>query len=118
MTRETLSTVDGSVAAQMENAVVVRAAAAAIRDVRAAAGTSRLWSPVMAARRAWRGWPVGVRRQFLGVFLLVASAVHVGLVWPRPPAPGWLWLVPPVTAALVGAVLLSRVGGEVDRHVS
>ncbi len=99
-------------AAILEASAPVRAAQALIDAVGAAAPTSRGWQPIHRTVREWRALTPAARQFYLGVTLVVAPVAHILLSLWRGLDPGWLWLVIPVTAALVGGVCIvaSRSG--------
>jgi hypothetical protein len=69
------------------------------------------------ARALWTDTAPDQRRLAGGVGLIVAAAVHVGLiVWQERP-PMWLWLILPAAAAAAGVLLISFSGVDREEHV-
>ena len=58
-------------------------------------------------RPRWQERPLTTRRFELGATLMTAVAVHVALQSWQGPDPGWLWLIIPTTAALIGGLLIA-----------
>ena len=72
---------------------------------------------LQSARALWTGTAPDQRRLAGGVGLIVAAAVHVGLiVWQERP-PSWLWLILPSAAAAAGVLLVTFSGVERKEHV-
>jgi hypothetical protein len=61
---------------------------------------------VGAVQRAWIGLELAEKRLLVGLVLVVAALVHVGLVWWHEVPPSWLWLILPALAAALGVVFL------------
>jgi hypothetical protein len=61
---------------------------------------------VGAVQRIWHGLALPEKRLLVGLILVVAALVHVGLVWWHEAPPLWLWLILPALAAALGVVFL------------
>jgi hypothetical protein len=76
------------------------------RVIGVAAGAVESSAVVAAVRRLVGGPDEGHRWRALGVALVVAALVHIGLVvWHELP-PSWLWLIVPGFAVVAGVVLM------------
>lgn len=86
---------------------LLRIVDSAIVTVWDAAGQSRTGTIVKRAREQWFAQAPLERFKTVGVALLSASVVHLGLTATHEVPPGWLWLVPPAMAATIGLLLLA-----------
>lgn len=98
---------DPRVARALSASVLLRALDALIAIVWDAAGGSRTGMAVKGARQQWRDRQPSARLTMIGVALLTASLVHIGLTVTHEMPPGWLWVVPPAIAATIGMLLLA-----------
>ena len=67
-------------------------------------------------RGAWIGIEAAQQRLIIGIGLLVAALVHVGLVWWHEAPPSWLWLILPALATALGALLVMFASAERKEH--
>lgn len=81
-------------------------AEAATRLLSRAAGSSAVLKRFRAVQEHAADVPPAMRRRAAGLTLIVASLTIVGLNVASEPLPGWLWLVVPAAALLVGVVLV------------
>lgn len=78
-----------------------------VRRFRRAAEASEANAIAQRTLTRWHGLAWTQQRFMLGMTLLIAVAVHLSLrIW-QEPDPGWLWLILPVTAAVIGALLIA-----------
>jgi hypothetical protein len=97
---------DEQVVALLASSALVRRAD---RAVQLTAKVIRSSAAADTLRRAAAAWSVGrsARRRFsIGLILVVASVVNVGLTTATGSVPGWLWMVIPGLAAAIGAVMM------------
>lgn len=97
---------DPRVARSLGASVLLHAVDAGITTVWGAAAQSRTGTAVTRACRQWRECSPSERWSMMGVALVTASLVHVGLTLTHDAPPGWLWLMPPAIAATIGVLLL------------
>ena len=98
---------DPWVARVVESGVLARALTWSIRSGRSAVATSRAVAIVRVTTTSWRHAPWAARRRTAGLCLLVAVITHVVLVGALNRPVGWLWLILPGIAAMVGFVLVA-----------
>jgi hypothetical protein len=67
-------------------------------------------------RRTWTGIEVAQQRLMVGLGLMAAALVHVGLVWWHEAPPSWLWLILPALATALGVLLLMFASTERKEH--
>jgi hypothetical protein len=98
---------DANVHELLQSSAVFNFATRSMLRVRHAVDGSaaRAVSSALVAR--WQARPLTARRFDLGVTLLVAVAVHLALQMWQGPDPGWLWLIVPTTAAVIGALFIA-----------
>lgn len=78
-----------------------------VRRLRRAAQTSEANAIAQRTFGRWHGLAWTQQRLMLGMTLLIAVGVHLGLrIW-QEPDPGWLWLILPAIAAAIGALLVA-----------
>lgn len=104
MTRPTVD--DPRVTRALGESALLRMIDTAIASVWVAAGQSHTVTAVTRAYVQWHQQPHHERLTMVGVALLTASVVHLGLIVTQETPPGWLWLVPPAIAATIGLLLL------------
>ncbi len=56
------------------------------------------------------------KRLLVGLVLVVAALVHVGLVWWHEAPPSWLWLILPALAAALGVLFVMFASAERKAH--
>jgi hypothetical protein len=104
---------------QQEIETIVRASWL-FRVVDRAVGTlAHAWDNSVAVggvRRTWGGLELAQKRLLVGLVLLVAALVHVGLVWWHEVPPSWLWLILPALTVALGAVFLMFASAERKAH--
>ena len=99
----------------LESSRVAGAADRALTRLGEWARGSRIVTRVVRGLDGWRTLAAPARWLAGGTTLLVAAIVHVGLtVWQQAP-PGWMWLISPGLAAVLGAVLVAAAGAAADR---
>ena len=100
----------------LQHSAVVGLANRAIFKLRRAIETSATRAHVAAVAAGWQERPSAARRFDIGVTLLTAAGVHLALrVW-QGPDPGWLWLILPFTAAVIGALHVAASRRPADSH--
>lgn len=92
----------------LEASLVVAAATRGLVMVARAFEHSRLLAPAWRAAAFWQAAGPAPRRFWTGIALVSAAAAHLALAILRPPAPGWLWLIIPLTAATAGLLLIAN----------
>lgn len=93
----------------LESSLLIRAAGGALTAIRRAAEDATLLAPARNVTVTWRELAVPARQYACGVTLIVAAATYTGLaLWKQDP-PGWVWMVVPALAAVIGGVLVASV---------
>jgi hypothetical protein len=85
-----------------------------IHVVNVAMDSSRFAVAVRRGRRHWDATDWRTRRRATGITLLAAAGTAVALNAGAGDVAGWMWLIPPGTAAAVGVLLIAASLARVD----
>jgi hypothetical protein len=94
-----------------ESSLIGRTARSAVAKASAAYRGSRCGHAVAASVGQWQTLPAAGRRWTVGLALLTAAGVHVGLQLVQGAPPSWLWLIVPGIAAAHGLLQLLAARG-------
>lgn len=105
---------DAAAIEALEDSVVFGPADRLVARVSRASGQSTVAAQVTAALAQWEAWPPSNRRTAVGVGLVAAVLVHLGMTWWHATPPGWMWLLLPAQAFALGLALLTvdRIRGR------
>jgi hypothetical protein len=92
--------------AVIASSAIGRCLSGSVRLLTIAADSSVAGRLMRSVRDAWNNTHARARHQSVGVALVVATVVHVLLLWLRGLPPGWLWSIVPAITAAIGAVLI------------
>jgi hypothetical protein len=110
--------VSRDVLATIEESRLMQALTRAFLAIHRIAETSIVVRRLDQVRRWWNRLAARERRRAAGIMLLTAGSVHMLLSLPRP-TPGALWMVVPVWAMFIGALLiLMSVAAQGERTSS
>lgn len=99
----------------LQHSAVFGFADRAISRLRRAIQTSAALAGASAVVAKWQERPLTARRFEVGVALLTAVGVHIALRLWQGADPGWLWLILPLTTAVIG-VLHVAASRPADTH--
>lgn len=108
---------DRDVVAVVEASWLMRAVAGALCRVAQIADDSIAVSRARALHQWWHHERSSQRRRAVGTMLVAAGSVHLLLRAPDAP-PGWLWMIVPGWATIVGAFLLAVSSRALDEEKS
>lgn len=98
---------DANVHRWLQSSAVFNFANRSLLRLRRAVDQSAARTAASSLMSKWQERPLTIRRFELGATLIAAVAVHVALQAWQGPDPGWLWLIIPTTAALIGGLLIA-----------
>lgn len=104
-------TVTSRVVALVESSLIGRTARAAAGRISDAFYASRSGRALASAGEQWRALAAVERRRTIGLALIIAAGVHVGLQLVQGAPPSWLWLVVPALAVAHGLLQLIAASG-------
>ena len=89
----------------VETSRVMRSLAKPLSGVKRSAETSVVVNRLRGLLQWWDAQRSVLRWRAVGILLVTAGTVHLVMSATRP-SPGWLWMVIPVWAAMIGAMLV------------
>lgn len=104
---------DRQAARILESSMLIRILERAIVGTERAARASYVAASARRGIGAWRHLPRAQRRFLSGVLWVTAAITHplaVTLAGKAPP--GWLWMVPPAIAVMIGVTLIAASGDQ------
>jgi hypothetical protein len=115
MDSRTVMKQDAAIIGIVRSSAIVRFAAGVFETFERAAresATRAIWSPTA---DAWRRYDRSIRFRAIGIALVTAVIVHVGLLALRP-LPGWRAFVVPAIALAQGLLLLASSSAPRSNH--
>jgi hypothetical protein len=103
--------VTSEVLALVESSLIGRTATAVVAQISRAYRASRTGRAITSAAASWRAMPSADRRWTIGLALMTAAGVHVGLQLINGAPPSWLWLIVPAVAVAHGLLQILAAGG-------
>ena len=100
------------VLALVESSLIGRTASAVVDRISAAYRDSHSGRAIGSVAEEWRAMPATDRRSAIGLTLITATVVHVGLQLITGAPPSWLWLIVPAVTVAQGLLQVLAAGSE------